>query len=154
MHYQHTLELGFDAVNSRGLLRAELIAKGKYVKLFNTIQKKIFGINLLDKHNYKKLLKHLYVKEDSWSNVYPTLLPQYDRSPRSGRKANIIYNSTPENFKKNIALALEKIQDKDDDNKILFLQSWNEWAEGNYIEPDLKYGQKYLKALREMIIIK
>ena len=36
-------------------------------------------------------------------------------------------------------------------NKIVILKSWNEWAEGNYIEPDLKYGRGYLEVLKRML---
>lgn len=35
------------------------------------------------------------------------------------------------------------------ENKVVFLKSWNEWGEGNYMEPDLKYGHGYIDALRE-----
>ena len=37
---------------------------------------------------------------------------------------------------------------KDDDHRIVILKSWNEWAEGNYVEPDLNFGRGYLEALR------
>ena len=40
---------------------------------------------------------------------------------------------------------------KADDHKIVFIRSWNEWAEGNHIEPDLKYGRGYLEAIKEVL---
>jgi hypothetical protein len=43
---------------------------------------------------------------------------------------------------------LEKVKDKDDEHKIIFIKSWNEWAEGNYIEPDLKWGKACLETLK------
>ena len=82
-------------------------------------------------------------------NVYPTILPNWDRSPRSGKEANIYHNSTPENFRIHLKDALNIVKDKQDEHKILFLMSWNEWGEGNYVEPDLKYGHGYLDVLRE-----
>lgn len=36
-------------------------------------------------------------------------------------------------------------------NKLIMLKSWNEWAEGNYMEPDLKWGKQYITALKEVI---
>jgi hypothetical protein len=36
--------------------------------------------------------------------------------------------------------------------QILFLKSWNEWGEGNYMEPDIEFGKKYIEALRKAII--
>lgn len=40
---------------------------------------------------------------------------------------------------------------KDKVNKIVFIKSWNEWAEGNYMEPDLKYGYRYLEKLQDVL---
>jgi|MGYP000200912566 hypothetical protein len=47
--------------------------------------------------------------------------------------------------------ALNLIKDKDYEHKILFLQSWNEWGEGNYMEPDLKFGHGYIDVLSKLI---
>jgi hypothetical protein len=44
------------------------------------------------------------------------------------------------------------IQDKKSENKIIFLKSWNEWAEGNYMEPDLRWEKKYLEKLKKCIV--
>ena len=40
---------------------------------------------------------------------------------------------------------------KDKVNKIVFIKSWNEWAEGNYMEPDLRFGKQYIEACRQTI---
>ena len=45
----------------------------------------------------------------------------------------------------------EVILDKPYDKRFIFLKSWNEWGEGNYVEPDLKYGHGWLDALRNEI---
>lgn len=47
--------------------------------------------------------------------------------------------------------ALDLIKDKQDEHKILFLQSWNEWGEGNYMEPDLKFGHGYIDILGKLV---
>lgn len=83
--------------------------------------------------------------------VYPTLFPNWDRSPRSGTKARIYVGSTPELFQKQIKQALALLEGRESEHRILFLQSWNEWAEGNYVEPDLKYGHGYLEVLKSSI---
>jgi len=144
--------MGFDAVNSRGQYRAELFVKGHIHKYFYSAIRKLFNINFLKVFDYKKIIKHLFVPEDRWENVYPTLLPNWDRSPRSGKKANIYHNSTPENFRHHLKDALNLVNDKEPEHRIFFLMSWNEWGEGNYVEPDLKYGHGYLDVLREELI--
>ena len=57
-------------------------------------------------------------------------------------------NSTPELFKKHCNEILNIVKNKEPENQIIFLKSWNEWGEGNYMEPDLKFGKGYIEALR------
>ena len=103
--------------------------------------------------NYAKHYHSLIDPEyDRAIDVIPSLLPQWDHSPRSGHKAQaIFYNSTPEYFKKHAIEALKAIKDKPEAYQILMIKSWNEWAEGNYMEPDLRYGHSYITSLREAI---
>jgi hypothetical protein len=50
-------------------------------------------------------------------------------------------------FKKHCIEVLKGVRHKE--NKLIFLKSWNEWGEGNYMEPDLKFGKGYINALAE-----
>lgn len=94
-----------------------------------------------------KIDSSLYEQE----NIFPNIIPCWDNSPRRGPGAYIYDNSTPELFKKHVDMILERIKNKKEEDKIIFLKSWNEWAEGNYIEPDLKWGKAYIKALRSSL---
>ena len=149
--YNEVLNLGFDAVNSRGLFRAELLANGRYYKLFLAVIKNFIGEFLIEKYSYSKIIKYWFVEEDKWGNVYPTIIPNWDRTPRGGKMATVYHKSTPELFEKHVENALDIVKDKKDEHKIIFLMSWNEWAEGNYVEPDLKYGNGYLEALKKAL---
>lgn len=61
--------------------------------------------------------------------------------------------ATPQLFKEHLIKTLDSGKSyKEKDHKIIILRSWNEWAEGNYVEPDLKYGHGYLNVIKEMII--
>lgn len=151
INYKKVLDLGYDAVNSRGIFRAEVMTKTKTKITTLYAINKLLNFPILDKYEYKKIIKHLYVKEDAWLNVYPTIIPNWDRSPRSGNKSRIWYGSTPKLFGESISNCLDIIKHKNQQNKIIFLMSWNEWAEGNYIEPDLEFGQLYLLELKKRI---
>lgn len=83
--------------------------------------------------------------------IFPVIVPNWDNSPRRGTGAVIYKNSTPSLFKKHVEEALDLVKHKDDEDKIIFLKSWNEWGEGNYMEPDLKYGKGFITALREAL---
>jgi len=153
-NYQKVLDLGFDAIIPGNLWTAEAKVKGKWNKLIQHKIRQIFSGILLNKYKYADIINNFYTEYDKLDNAYPTILPQWDRSPRSGRKAAIYTGSTPRLFRKHIENAIEVISHKPSEQKILFLRSWNEWAEGNYVEPDLKFGNGYIDALKETILIK
>ena len=145
-----TNDLGFDAVVPIGTYRAEILTKNKY---WFALQRKLstkFSINIRNLYDYKKVMHHYYSQEDAAENVYPSLLPQWDRTARSGMNG-IYINSTPEKFGETIEIALDLVKNKQAEHKILFLKSWNEWAEGNYVEPDLRFGTGFLDVLREKL---
>jgi len=88
---------------------------------------------------------------DSQELVYPSIIPGWDHSPRSGIEGLVHTNSTPEIFERHVKEAVEIVSKKNEQHKIIFIKSWNEWAEGNYMEPDLKWGKKYLEALKRQL---
>jgi hypothetical protein len=83
---------------------------------------------------------------------FPGVIPSWDNTPRfrSGG-ANIILNSTPELYERWLTGAIEKTLSNPPEEQIVFINAWNEWAEGNYLEPDLKYGHAYLEATRRAL---
>ncbi len=153
-NYKAVLDAGYDAVNSRGYYRADYYSRSLWDYLWRGFSIRFFKHFPVSSCDQSIVNKYLYVPEDKWENVFPTLLPNWDRSPRSGVKARIYINSTPKVFYKQLMHALSLVQNKQPEHRILFLQSWNEWAEGNYVEPDLKYGHGYLDVLRELLIEK
>jgi hypothetical protein len=150
-YYQNILDMGFDAVNSRGARRAEVIAGNKFLRFIREIARKYLKIELIYRYKQSRLNKYIYVNEDKWENVYPTILPNWDSTPRKDFGALVYTGSSPMEFKRQIKKCLEIINDKNDEHKIIFLQSWNEWAEGNYMEPDLKFGKEYIKVLKDCL---
>ena len=149
--YDRYIDMGFDAVSSMNFRRAEILATGFFKKIIRNIRRKIFGY-ALNSHDYMKLTEHYYTDEDKLDYVYPQITPRKDKTPRAGKNALVYTGSTPEKFRIAIKMALEKIKDKDDEHKILFLNSWNEWGEGSYMEPDIVWGHQYLDVLREEIV--
>ena len=86
---------------------------------------------------------------DRDENVFPSILPNWDHTPRSGKRGIVLCGSTPEAFRECLHRKLEQIKDKPCERRFLIIKSWNEWAEGNYLEPDLRFGKGYLEALNE-----
>ena len=142
-------ELGFDAVN---ILRLFHFIKKSYSLLDRIVMKlrhKIFHLGRVV--DYSLAAKFFTGEEDTLNYCYPTIIPNWDHSPRSGRNGHILINSTPQTFATHVHSVFESIKSKDIEHRIVFLKSWNEWGEGNYIEPDLKYGTGFLEALKKEI---
>ena len=150
--YNDFLSLGFDGINSFGKSRAEMIVMGKYKRAVLYKLHERFSFLPAFRYDYAKVVQHFFAPEDSWENVYPTIFPGWDRTPRTGDQEGIYVNATPEHFQKHIEKALETISNKSPEHRILFLRSWNEWGEGNYVEPDLKYGHGFLDAIKNTIL--
>lgn len=146
--------MGFDAVNSINFKYAELKAGGKFKKAINGLVRKIWPGALIEKYDYKQIIKYFYTKEDEKETVYPQLIAGWDRTPRSGKRAIVYYNSTPENFSVAVQRAIECVSKKNPEHRIIFLNSWNEWGEGAYLEPDLRYGKAFIQILGKAINVK
>lgn len=124
-------------------------------KILNRLKNKITNLTLGIKnksYRYKDLVNYY---DQSWLYDYdfiPTLLPNWDNTPRSGKKGVIIRDSSPELFYNHFrSVASQLIKQKTNPNNIILIKSWNEWAEGNYIEPDSRWGLGYLHAIRDVI---
>lgn len=150
------LKRGFEAVTYQrlgGSANAIINSLGRFGRGYLKVWRKIKGWvthtppNITD---YKTFYPKLIDKEkDSAEDVIPTLIPNWDHTPRSGWNGSLFINATPENFKLHCKEMMELVNKKN--NKTVFLKSWNEWGEGNYMEPDLKYGKGFINALAESI---
>lgn len=124
-------------------------------RIVNRLKREIYNLKALatppNVIDYDEAVVRMDTDRIENNKIYPTIIPNWDQSPRKGIKALIYHNSTPDLFYKHVKMTLNRIKNKDDEDKIIFLKSWNEWAEGNYMEPDLKYGKGYIKALRKAL---
>ncbi len=148
--YQAILDMGFDAVNSFGKRRGEMLADGKIQNLLKTALRRM-GVKVGQRFDYVKTMKNYFTPEDRWDNVFPTILPQWDRTPRRAAWDGIYVNANPDNFEKHVREAVDLVKDRDPEHRLIILKSWNEWGEGNYVEPDLQYGHGWLQAIRKAI---
>ena len=145
---ESVLKMGFDSINIVRL--GEYAFNKKLLRriLIPTILYKLFKKPL--KINYSLMIDYFVQNEERANNVYPTIIPNWDHTPRSGHKGSIFHNSTPELFAKHVKDVFSAVENKSPSDQIVFLKSWNEWGEGNYMEPDLKFGKKYIEVLGEL----
>ena len=135
------ISLGFDGVN---FIRVGYPHENQAFlsHAFKRLRSMFFNIPYI--YNYNKIY-HLFCQEiDSLNGVFPTIIPNWDHTPRSGTRGVVFTNTNPLNFSKHIEQVLEQTKLKNSDLNYIFLKSWNEWGEGNYVEPDLRFGHAFL----------
>jgi len=87
------------------------------------------------------------VPEPYRASCHPTAYPNWDNTPRSGRQGVVVEGSGPAKFEHAVRDLVASVQFRPPQERLLFVKSWNEWAEGNYLEPDLAHGHGFLQAL-------
>ena len=101
--------------------------------------------------SYPELMPYMIRYEWKYENVFPDIFPNWDNSPRLGRKALVITKSHPDLFANVFRQAAKAVSGHASDHQLVFVKSWNEWGEGNYVEPDLTFGRGYLEAIAEIV---
>lgn len=140
------LKEGFNYINTERIRDVKFRKRCFFARALRMVKRDWLG-QFTGKADFSLVRKILMNQEDLQHQVIPTMIPNWDHTPRSGKNGFVFTNTSPENAKKHFSEMLEYYNDK----PFIFLKSWNEWGEGNYMEPDLKYGKGYIKALREAL---
>ena len=89
-------------------------------------------------------LQRQHAAED---NVFRGVFPSWDNSARRGIIGTAVLNGTPENYQHWLGSTIAKTRaEHPGGDRLVFVNAWNEWAEGCHLEPDRKYGHRFLEA--------
>ncbi len=142
---------GFDAVvpNSPGVAFLRLARKRFLPRyLFPRMIHKLLRHPV--RFKYGDFIEHNQV-EPGHDDFFPSVVPNWDNSPRAGRRAFVLTHQSPALFGQQLLRAVRQVENRPADRRIVFLKSWNEWAEGNYLEPDLSHETAYLDVCRNAL---
>ena len=84
-------------------------------------------------------------------NEYAYIVPRWDNTPRSRYSGMVYHQATPELYRLHLRQAIQSVAHRPLEHRLLFVKSWNEWGEGNYLEPDRLFGRAYLHVTRQEI---
>ncbi len=124
--------------------------KSTFVKSLNHRLLKV-GAPSLNKIPYKWMLQNVRPINEIGYKVYPSITPGWDNTAR--RKSNptlILDGSSPRLFAEWLQLILNDFKPYSQEENFLFINAWNEWAEGNHLEPCQEFGIQYLQAFKEV----
>ena len=80
--------------------------------------------------------------------VHECIFVGWDNTPRRGNDAIVFVDSTPEVFQAGLEEIVSGVADRPLEDRLVFINAWNEWAEGNHLEPDHRHGLGFLEAVR------
>jgi hypothetical protein len=113
-----------------------------------------FGVrsDVLKIYDYKESLKAMLSLRESLTHpTIPSICVGWDNTPRRAEKAIILTKSDPEFYKNELSALIDEQSAKSFNERLVFLNAWNEWAEGNHLEPDLQLGHQFLEATRSAL---
>jgi hypothetical protein len=93
--------------------------------------------------------RHLFDLHRPTTFTHRSIFVRWDNSPRRGADGVVVLRSTPDTFRHSLDQAISDTEARHEgDERLVWVNAWNEWGEGNHLEPDLKFGHDYLAAVR------
>lgn len=102
-------------------------------------------------YSYSSVVQKMLQKSIPSYKRFPCVTPSWDNTPRRKNNFVILKDSTPELYEKWLKAVIEKFIPFSEEENLVFINAWNEWGEGNYLEPDQKWGRAYLEATYKAI---
>ena len=101
---------------------------------------------------YEAFVRNAFDPSPLPPEFYPAALVNWDNTPRHDHSRGVVLQGcNPESFRVHLRDAVSRVVDRDMEHRLVFLKSWNEWAEGNYLEPDQEFGRGFLEVVREEV---
>jgi len=127
-----------------------------YIRPINhqsTIVNRDFKGHIYNMSEYSEIYEQTHTEKENGSEIplFRTTFPSWDNEARKPGKGTAFVGTTPQEFLNWTSVAANLTSRDAQDRKVMFINAWNEWAEGAYLEPDRKYGHAYLNSLGKVI---
>jgi hypothetical protein len=158
---------GFDAVidfepfgiRRRSNLKRVSFPNQESKNLYSRVKNKLFGKsnifkipNELNVFDYASMYENLVQLNELGLKMYPSVVPGWDNSPRRKLKPSLIlHESTPKKYGEWLEKVINDFVPYSNEENFIFINAWNEWAEGNHLEPCMKWGRSYLEETQRIL---
>lgn len=110
----------------------------------------VYGNNAV--FRYETIVERMLAREKPEYKRFPCIVPRWDNTPRRQSEAHIFIECRPDLYKGWLEATIDGLQAYSPSEDLLFINAWNEWGEGTYLEPDTKFGKTYLEATRDVLV--
>lgn len=87
---------------------------------------------------------------NQYANTWPGVAPTWDNTARRNRDGLALCNISPQRYERWLRRSAEKVAERPPEERFVFINAWNEWAEGAILEPCRHFGYAYLAATRRV----
>jgi len=149
----------FEAIYSPGSKKSSLIYS-QLIRMARTLpesaQSLMYGLREklenLTLYDYDKIWSEIVkIRPESGLTTYPGAFVDWDNTARYKNRATIFQGSTPERFEYWFSELIKTMPNRKLPEDFIFLNAWNEWAEGTYLEPDTRHQYKHLEAVKRVL---
>jgi hypothetical protein len=102
-------------------------------------------------YDYGAVAQHMATRPSPPYKRFPGVMPSWDNTPRRRRGGVVLTGSTPERYQRWLEACLTRAAEHDGEESLVFVNAWNEWGEGNHLEPDARFGRGYLDATHRAV---
>ncbi len=120
------------------------------IDLFH-IGKRVKKRSVFLRYKYSEFVNNVMSSKFSQCKTFPCVFPGWDNSPRKDLFATVIQNDDEKLFGKWLRYAFSRVINYPVEEHIIFINAWNEWAEGCHLEPDLRNGKKFLRTVSKIL---
>ncbi len=132
-------KIGFDALSEFPPHGISWLRDNSVVLLHPDCERGVFS-------SYSGAVKAIRASTAPQGRVFPGVMPGWDNTPRQLFRGRAFHGSTPTLFYEWLMHSIARARRNEEDERVVFINAWNEWAEGAYLEPDRKTGYAYLAA--------
>jgi len=100
---------------------------------------------VLNRFSYRNLARNALQRWAKRDDLLPCVIPSWDNCARKRVDADVYQNDEPKRYGKWLRAALALVQLRPQEEQLVFINAWNEWAEGCHLEPDTKHGLAFLE---------
>lgn len=159
LDYEAADKVGFDASvefypSTSKLGRQKLLPYTKFFlpRVYNFLfhrEKMASQLPTANVFSYERTVKNAMRAEyGDGSTVLPCVMPSWDNSARRRANSTVIQNDDPKLYEIWLHHAAGRVAKNPQDEQLVFINAWNEWAEGCYLEPDMRFGRAFLEATK------
>ena len=126
---------------SQRIPRLKKLTKPKMHSHFSRIDYEGYLSYVINNYQYPKDYKR-----------FPGVMPSWDNTARKKSNSFLFYNNSPQSYKNWLQFHKDNFHPDSAEENFIFINAWNEWAEGNHLEPCRRWGRKYLEATKEVLM--